>query len=388
MSPGSSAATTSAPMPIDAMAGVAAPGILTVDLAALASNYRLMKEAAAGTAVAGVVKADGYGLGAARIASVLWGEGCRTFFVAHLGEALELRSRLPPEAEIFVLNGLAADSEGACHRARIRPVLNSLEQVASWRRAAVAAGMPLLAALQVDTGMSRLGLSALEIAMLRQAPSLLAKIDICLVMSHLACADEPSHPANAAQLSAFCAIADIAPEARRSLANSAGVFLEAAYHFDLVRPGIALYGGKPTPGRSNSMHPVVRLDARVVQLRELSAGAGIGYGLAAVAARDMRLATIAVGYADGWPRCIGTAGAAIYHGHRLPIVGRVSMDSLILDASDATVDDLAAGDLVELIGATQSLDMVAADAGTISYEILTSLGRRFERRFVETAISE
>ena len=389
MSPRSHAAPEPCdPMTAASIPAVTAPGVLTIDLAALRANYRLLIDKAAGAAVAGVVKADGYGLGAGRVASALWDEGCRTFFVAHLDEAMSLRAQLPPAADIYVLNGLAPGSEAACRAGRIRPVLNSLDQIAAWRRTAGEAGIILPAALQIDTGMSRLGLSASEVATLRQTPSLLEGIDAALLMSHLACADEPAHPANQAQLRAFQLLADILPQALRSLANSAGVFLGPDYHFDLVRPGIALYGGCPTSGGANPMRPVVRLDARVVQLRQIPAGAGIGYGLAEVADHPMRLATIAIGYADGWPRCIGEVGAAFYKGHRLPITGRVSMDSIILGASDDAAAGLGAGEFVELIGSHQSLERVAADAGTISYEILTSLGRRFERRFVDGAETE
>jgi alanine racemase len=199
-------------------------------------------------------------------------------------------------------------------------------------------------------------------------------------MSHLACADEPGHPANAAQLDAFRTLSARLPPARRSLANSAGLFLGPDFRFDLCRPGIALYGGQPSEGPVNPMRAVARLDARVIQLRDVPAGTGVGYGWSLVAPGAMRLATIGIGYADGWPRTLSNRLGAFLGGERLAAAGRVSMDSVILDAGAA---DLSPGDLVELIGPHQSLEEVAAAAGTIPYEILTALGQRFERRYVE-----
>lgn len=367
-----------------APAAGSAGGVLTVDLGAIARNYRALVAQAGGAAVAGVVKADAYGLGMTRVAPVLLEAGCRTFFVAHLSEALALRPILSDGIEIFVLNGLLPGDERLCAETGIRPVLNSLDQAEAWSALGIGLGRPLPAAIQVDSGMSRLGLAPAEVEALVAAPERLRGVDTVLVMSHLACGDEPEHPANAAQLAAFRALSDRLPRARRSLANSAGLFLGDAFRFDLARPGIALYGGAPTGGRPNPMAPVVRLDARVIQLREVPAGAGIGYGFTAVAERPMRLATLSVGYADGWLRSASNRGAVFHAGHRLPIVGRVSMDSIIVDAGNAPI---RAGDLVELIGPQASLDAAAATAGTISYEILTSLGSRYERRYVTTNAS-
>ncbi|WP_182086190.1 alanine racemase [Aureimonas sp. ME7] len=366
--------------PAGALAGSA--GLLTVDLGALARNYEALRARAGGASVAGVVKADAYGLGAERVARRLFEAGCRTFFVAHLCEALALRPVLDAQAELFVLNGLAPGDERLCAENAILPVLNSLPQVEAWAALGRQSSRALPAAIQVDSGMSRLGLSPGEVEALRADPSRLSGVETVLVMSHLACADEPAHPANRQQLEAFRSLSALLPEARRSLANSAGIFLGADFRFDLVRPGIAVYGGAPVGGVPNPMEPVVRLRARVVQLREVKAGAGIGYGFSRVADGPMRLATLSVGYADGWLRSAGNRGVAAFRGHQLPIAGRVSMDSIIVDAGDAPLE---AGDLVDLIGPDASLDAAAAAAGTISYEILTSLGHRFERRFIDTA---
>lgn len=355
-------------------------GRLTIDLAALVANYRLLVEQAPAP-VAAVVKADAYGLGVDAVAPALAVAGCRTFFVAHLSEAAKLVSLLPLEARIFVLNGLAPGRETACAGLGAVPVLNSLEQARRWSTLADTLGRRLPAAIQVDSGMSRLGLSPDEVEMLAASPHLLAPLDVRLVMSHLACADDPASPANAPQHVRFAALAARLPAAPWSLANSGGLFLAGGYAHDLARAGIALYGGAPQGGSANPMRAVVSLDARVIQIRSIGAGEGVGYGLSFIAETPRRLATIAVGYADGWPRALGNRGAAYVGRRRVPIVGRVSMDSIILDVTDVPEQTLAEGDSVELLGPHQSIDDVAADAGTIAYEILTNLGRRYERRY-------
>lgn len=377
---------------LQAMHDPAAGGLLTIDLAALRFNYRLLTEKTAPASVAAVVKADAYGLGAVRLSKVLFAEGCRAFFVAHLSEAQELRSNLPSEVQIYVLNGLQPGSEAQCAALNVLPVLNSLEQVSAWSRFARSRGTRLKAALQVDTGMSRLGLSsALDAERILAQPDLLVGIEPVLLMSHLACADEPDHAANTAQLAAFNELAARFPGISRSLANSGGVLLGRNFHLDLVRPGIALYGANPVPGLDNPMRPVIRLDARVIQVRSVPAGVGVGYGLAFTTDRATRLATIAVGYADGWHRSLSGRGAAFIDGVRLPIVGRISMDSLVIDIGALGDYELRRGSLVELIGPNQSVDAVAADAGTIAYELLTSLGRRYSRLYLgdrEVSISK
>jgi alanine racemase len=361
----------------------AAGAVLTIDLGAIRANYRLLKGRVGGAGVAGVVKADGYGLGAAEVARALMAEGCDLFFVAHLAEAVRLRAVLGAGPSIQVLNGIAPGAEDECVAAGVTPVLNSLEQVAAWSGAAKRAGRRLPATLQVDSGMSRIGMSPAEVEHLQRMPSVLDGVAPGLVISHLACADEPDHPANRAQLHEFERLRRLLPPLPASLANGSGVFLDKAYHFDLVRPGAALYGINPTPGRPNPMRQVVRLQAKILQTRDLPAGAGVGYGHSFRSDRPMRIATISLGYADGWPR---RAAAAAFVGElRLPFVGRVSMDSITLDAS-ALPQNLAAGDLVEVIGPHQTVDDVATLAGTIGYEILTSLGRRFHRVYVDEAV--
>jgi alanine racemase len=355
-----------------------ASAVLTVDLAAISRNYRLLAERIGPSVTcAGVVKADAYGLGADRVAPALYRAGCRAFFTAHLDEALDLQPHLPRDVAIYVLNGLPPGGERDCAEAGIIPVLNSLEQYEAWSDQARQRGRILPAVVQIDSGMSRLGMSPSEIADLVGGDT--SVLDIRMVMSHLACADTPAHPANAHQLAAFRMLAERFPGARKSLSNSSGIFLGRKYHYDLVRPGAALYGINPVPGQSNPMLPVVRLTAQVIQTREIEPDAHVGYGWNFWAMAPTRLATLAIGYADGLQRAFGNGGAVYFRGRRLPIAGRVSMDSLTVDLGDLPPGMLARGSQVEIIGEHQSLDALAATAGTIGYEMLTSLGQRYER---------
>ncbi|MCK0195380.1 alanine racemase [Ancylobacter sp. 6x-1] len=359
----------------------AASGVLTIDLGAIAANYRALQQRLAPARAAAVVKADAYSLGAARVAPALYRAGCRDFFVAHLREALELRPLLAEDARLYVLNGLQPGAEERCADAGIVPVLNSLEQVANWSALATARGTQLPALLQFDTGMSRLGLAPVDADALAAEPERLAGLNILYVMSHLASADEPDNAQNAEQLDAMARAAAAFPGIDLCFANSGGVFLGEAFRGTLARPGVALYGGAPTAGVPNPMAPAVRLDVPVVQTRTVPAGAKVGYGGAHVTTSERRLATLAAGYADGLPRHLGDRGAAFYAGMRLPIVGRVSMDSITIDITDLPDGTLKLGSLVEIIGPNQTLEDVAAAAGTISYEILTRLGRRYHRDY-------
>ncbi|OYW75128.1 MAG: alanine racemase [Asticcacaulis sp. 32-58-5] len=314
------------------------------------------------------------------VTTALHAAGCRDFFVALTHEAFELRPHLPADARLYILNGLPPGAEATCAAQDIIPVLNSAGHIARWAEQARAEGRALPCALQVDTGMSRLGLSPDELdAFVANPPP---GLDIRLIMSHLACADEPDNPANGYQLKAMQRAVGRFPQVPVSFANSGGIFLNAAYHHDLIRPGIALYGGAPHEGQSNPMTPVVRLDIAVTQTRTVPAGAHIGYGGTFVAEREMRLATLSAGYADGLPRSLSNRGAAWFNGVRLPIVGRVSMDSIIVDISDLPPNTLTPGSFVELIGPHQSIDDLARDAGTIAYEILTQLGPRYFRHYI------
>ncbi|UWU24486.1 alanine racemase (plasmid) [Rhizobium sp. CB3171] len=362
-------------------AGIGASGYLTIDLPALCRNYRKLSATVAPAKAAAVVKADAYGLGAEQVSKALYAQGCRHFFVAHFSEAIQLRPFVPNDTRIFVLNGLQPGSEIGCAEADIVPVLNSLEQFRRWSSTAQKLGRVLPAVLQFDTGMSRLGISPEERSALATDLKSCSNIEVLFIMSHLACADEADNRQNADQLAEMRLVATEFPGLDVCFANSGGVFLGSEYHGVLARLGIALYGGAPTRGKANPMEPIVRLDVAVIQTRTVPAGTRVGYGGARVTSAESRLATIAAGYADGLPRSLSDRGAVFYGGVRLPIVGRVSMDSITVDITALPSGTLSLGSLVEVLGPHQTLEDVAEAAGTISYELLTSLGRRYERRY-------
>ncbi|MDT8344988.1 MAG: alanine racemase [Thermohalobaculum sp.] len=337
---------------------------LTIDLDALVANWRAL-DALSGGAAAAVVKADAYGLGAAHVGPALARAGARRFFVALPDEGAALRAALGPGPDICVLGGFAPADLALYRDHALTPVLNSAEQARAWFNA-----MPGAAAgVQVDSGMNRLGMEAAELAAVLPLPAAVG-----FVMSHLACADEPGHPQNAAQLAAFRAMTEELGVAR-SLAATGGVLLGADYRFEFTRPGVGIYGGAPFA----AARPVVRLEVPVIQIREVNPGESVGYGATWRAARPSRIATIAAGYADGLLRAAGQGGfAGFCAGQRLPAVGRVSMDLITLDATGC---DIAPGAMVEILGSAQGVDRFAAAAGTIGYEVLTSLGSRYARRY-------
>ena len=347
-------------------------GLLTVDLDALARNYRRLREAAAPADTSAVVKANAYGLGVESVARRLFREGCRHFFVATLSEGQELRSVLP-EAEIYVLEGVLEGQAPALLAAGLVPALNSLEQIDAWARA------DRRALLHIDTGMNRLGLGAAELRNLAGRPDRLRGLKLEFVMTHLACADQPGHPLNALQLTRFNELRRLLPPARTSIGNSAGVLLGPEHCGDLVRPGIGLYGGNPFADRANPFETVATLTARVLQIREAAPPQSVGYGADYVVHSRQRLATLGLGYADGYPRALSDRSAAVFAGQRLPVVGRVSMDLITLDVSALPANQLATGEFVELIGREMPLEAVARAAGTVNYEILTGLGQRVQR---------
>jgi alanine racemase len=358
---------------------------LTIDLGALVANYRLLKSRHQAGHCAAAIKADAYGLGAEHAAPALFAAGCRHFFVALLGEAIALRP-IVPEAEIYVLSGPLGGDETEFREHRLIPVLNSRPQIEAWL-AWCSAMAPAPAAIHVDTGMSRLGLSPSELDWLAAHPAALSAIPVPLLMSHLACSDEPDHPLNRAQLLAWrAAIERLLPLMPRrpilTFANSSGSFLGPDFHFDLLRPGAALYGVNPTPLAANPMRQVVGLKARILQTRQIDAHQSVGYGAAHRSTRATRLATLGLGYADGVPRSLSQVGAAYVGGIRAPFVGRVSMDLITVDIGAVPAGLAEPGAWAEILGPQQSADDLAAAAGTIGYEILTSLGRRYQRRYL------
>ncbi len=362
-----------------------AAGVLLVDRAAIADNYRSLKAAFLEKAVAAVVKADGYGLGAEEVVPALVKAGARSFFVAQLDEALKLRpllDRCHPAIALYVLNGLMPGSETLFADNTILPVLNSLGEIAAWGAFARRRETALPAAVHLDSGMCRLGLPPYEVERLRADPGALEGIVPTCILSHLACAEDADDPMNARQLAYLRQALTALPRTPVSFCNSSGIFLGRDYHFDLGRPGVALYGGNPTPAAPNPMRPVVRLLARILQIRAIDAPQTVGYGATHRATGPARIATVAAGYADGYLRSISSRGHAWVAGHRVPVVGRVSMDLLALDVTEVAAEAVRPGDWAELLNAEQTVDALAAEAGTISYEILTSLGARYHRVYL------
>ena len=346
---------------------VAPPGRLRIDLDAVVGNWRKLDALAPS---AGVVKADAYGLGMDRVAPALRRAGCRSFFVAGLDEGAALRTLLP-DAEIAVLSAPVEGFQPVYREYRLLPVLNHAGDLAAWPDED--------AVLHIDTGMTRLGLDPTDAAALDRRR-------FRLVMSHLACADEPAHPLNETQRRLFAELA-ARFDAPASLANSSGIFLGAGYRFDLARPGAALYGLNPTPDGPNPMQPVVRLEARVLQVREVDRPLTVGYGAASEVRAGQRLATVAAGYADGYLRAASPRAGASLHGQRVPLIGRVSMDSIVLDVTGLPRGSVKPGDWAVLIGEGMDADELADAAGTIGYEFLTSLGARYARTYTGGADS-
>jgi len=366
-----------------------AGGWLTIDLGAIAENYgRLRHLVGPSVRVAAAVKADAYGLGMAQVAPVLYNAGCRDFFVAHAEEGLTLRPLIPRDAAIFVLHGPMPGTEEDIAQAGLLPVLNSPHQIAAWRSTARMLDRALPCALQIDSGMSRFGLNESDLTALAQSAESFAGLRPVLTMSHLACADEPPHPANHAQLEQFRTLKQRLPHTLSSLAASSGIFLGPPYHFDLVRPGAALYGINPTPTQPNPMRDVIRLQARLIQDRTIPEGTAVGYSARFIASEPTRVATLSTGYGDGWLRISGGRGAVVLADEpetRLPIIGRVSMDSLAVNITALGNRPLTPGTVFDLIGPTLPLQDAAEAMDTIGYEILTNLGHRYHRQYLPPA---
>ena len=349
-------------------------GIVEVDLAALRRNYAVLAAASAPGRAGAVVKADAYGLGVAPIARALHDAGCRHFFVATPAEGVELRGILTGP-RIFVLDGLAGSSREAFLAAALTPVLNTRAELSAWGSAAPAA-------VHIDTGMNRLGLARADIEWLKRAQGEAPAIEVAWVLTHLACADMPDAAKNAEQLAEFDQLRSLWPAAKTSLGNSAGLLLGDGFRSDISRPGIALYGANPFVRAPSPVEPVVTVRGRILQIRAVEAGASIGYGATYTAGSAMRVAVVGIGYADGYHRSLSNCGIADVAGTRVPVVGRVSMDLVCLDVTAVPRERVTEGDWATMIGGAVSLEEVAALAGTINYELLTSLGRRLEHVYV------
>lgn len=369
--------------PPDAIPRSAATTRLSIDLAALAANWRKMRDLSGSARCGAAVKADAYGTGADQAAPRLAREGCRDFFVADANEGAQLRPLLP-DARIYVLNGVFEEAFAQTLAHDLIPVINSAEQAAFWCGNADARPY----ALHIDTGMNRMGLTPAQALahMQGSAPT------PCLIMSHLACADEPDHPLNATQIELFESLKPAFAGIETSLANSGGIFLGHAVHRDLTRPGIALYGGEPGSHRPNRLQAVVTAETRVLLVRHAKAGETVSYGAAQLLTRDSRIAVCGVGYADGFHRSASGAGVPLRSavpqgafgalgGARVPVLGKITMDLTMFDVTDLPEDAVNAGDWIELMGPTITLEEAAGAAGTISYELLTSLGRRYARSY-------
>jgi alanine racemase len=375
-------------------------GILTIDLAAIVKNWKEMAQRVVPADCAAVIKADAYGCGIDKVAPALAKAGCTTFFVAHLAEARQVRAAVravATDAAIYVLNGSPPGTAPIFAEINARPVIGSVEEFVEWDAYRTATRWAGGAALHFDTGMNRLGFT-LEDAPLFTARVKMPDHGISLVMSHLACADTPSHALNARQISAFRDLRFMFRGTPTSLANSSGIFLGPATHCDMVRPGAALFGVNPTPATANLMEPVVGLKARIVQLRDVPRGDTVGYGATWVAGRASRIAIVSVGYGDGYPRAANdpkgsikseaksaakSGAAAIIAGRRCPIAGRISMDLMAFDVTGLPDDQVRRGANATLIGDGITVDDVAGWSGTIGYEVLTGLGRRYRREWRE-----
>ena len=358
-------------------------GQLTVDLAALRQNYLTLQETAATADCGAAVKADGYGIGARQVVRTLRDSGCTVFFVALLDEAIDI---LPDvgDGTVYVLNGIVPGTAKLFAQHGIRPVLGNPEEVEEWAECCRLAGNRLPAALHIDTGINRLGLEASSLDKMTGTAAPLDAFEISLIMSHFACADDPHDPMNAAQREAFTVMKSKLPDAPTSLANSAATLSGPENHFDLVRPGIALYGGRALADRPNPMQPVVHLTGQIMQVRHVAAGSRVGYGATWTAQRNSRIAVVGAGYADGYIRLLGGSNdeirARVYIDDQLvPVVGRVSMDMITVDVTDVDPDVAKRGATVELLGRNITVDDLADAAQTIGYEVLTSLGSRYGR---------
>jgi len=363
-----------------------AGAILSIDLGAIAANWRGLRDAGRATGrpvdCAAVLKADAYGTGASVVGPLLAAEGCRQFFVAHIDEGIALR-RVLPDLPIYVLNGLLPGTEGDFVEHRLVPVLNHLGQLNAWRAAAQRFNLALDAVVHLDTGMHRLGFGAEDAQVLINERGRLRGLRLALIMSHLVSSEEPSNPINGEQLSRFRTFVRAMPGAPTSLANSSGIFLGPDYHFDLLRPGAALYGINPLPGQPNPMLEVVTLQVRILQTRQIDAFQTVGYGGAWRSARSSRIATIALGYADGYFRNLGNRTFVHLAGHTVPVIGRISMDLVTIDVTDVPEADCQPGATVEVLGPHLTPDALADHARTNAYEVMTALGRRYHRQYVD-----
>jgi alanine racemase len=354
---------------------------LEIDLSRLVANYALLRARFTGAECAAVVKANAYGLGVDAVAPALADAGCQSFFVATLQEAIQLRS-LVPDRKIAVFHGVGEGEELAFINHQLIPILNSPQQIARWQKVAdTQEDRPAI--LHLDTGMARLGLTHAELlALPEDTPE---RCQLSLIMSHLACSSDMEHPQNHAQLDQFIRAAERFPELPTSLCNSGGIFLGEAFHDDLARPGCALYGIHPGDAADSPMQPVVRLSAPIIQIRALDDEQPVGYGASQTLPKGAKLATVALGYADGIHRHLSHKLCGYIGGIKVPLVGRVTMDLLTFDISALTDEAMQKATRIEMMNEAQTVNDIAVAANTIGYEVLTSLGARVRREYTEWA---
>lgn len=360
-------------------------GQLSIDLGALARNWRALDKVSAGALTGAVVKADAYGTGVTMASKALYSAGARFFFVATPDEGMAVRAAVP-EAHIFVLNGLYPGAANLYIRQNLMPVLASMAMLEEWLAKCVERNEAYPAAFHFDTGINRLGFRLSEAGKVRERIQSLGYAPQ-MVMSHLACADTPTHEKNRTQLALFSSVMNQFPGVPASLANSAGLMTGRDYHFQMVRPGIALYGGRAVSGRKNPMAPVVTLHVPILQVAEARTGESVGYNATYSLSRNSRLAVISHGYADGFFRSLsGTnsrpGGKVVIRGKLCPVIGRISMDQAVVDITELGQDIPLPGEGAEILGDMLSVDDQADAGGTIGYEILTSLKGRYNRNYV------
>lgn len=367
-----------------------APAILTVDLDAVRANYRLLAETASGTRCAAAVKADGYGLGMTTIARVLAAEGCDCFFVENLNEGMELRAALSdswPDATIYVVKGYYSGQPDVFLEHSLRPVLVTTGQITGWLEVIGKHG-PLPSILKVNTGMNRLGLDEADARALAVDETALDTLKPDYLMSHLACSEDPDHPMNAAQRGKFDELRALFPDLPATMAGSGGTMMGADYHYDMVRPGIGLYGGNPFAKLPNPFAEVVHLKGKILQVREIDRGESVGYGATHRAHGPARIAIAGAGYADGYGRGFDNRGFAVLNGIEVPVVGRVSMGSVAVDISECAPGSVSPGDELTLLGDGVTLDDASRTSGRSPYELLTSLSQCPKRRYIGQDISK
>ncbi|MCH8861621.1 MAG: alanine racemase [Proteobacteria bacterium] len=359
------------------------PAVLTIDLDALRANYRLLAKTASGARCAAAVKADGYGMGMIAVSRALAGAGCDCFFVENPGEGVALRAALP-DATIYIVKGYYCDGPEVFLHHALRPVLVTAGQVAGWLEVIAAQG-PLPSILKVNTGMNRLGLDETDTRALAADDSAMKSLSPDYLMSHLAFSEDPDHPMNNQQRRKFDELRSLFPGLPATLAGSGGVMMGSEYHYDMVRPGVGLYGGNPFSGRPNPFAEVAHLEGKILQLREIDSGDSVGYGATHRASGPARIAIVGVGYSDGYGRGFDNRGTGILNGIKVPVVGRVSMGSVAVDVSECPTGSIAVGDYLTLLGHGISLDAASGASGRSPYELLTSLSQCTGRRYVGQA---